>query len=275
MTTRKILVALLIILVAISGFVAGLYLLRQRQELREEAAVPTGQAKVALKPESGNYNVGDEIPLQIYFNTANIPISGIAVRVKYPYSGSTPEVSVVTDSITINSTLLSTGDWDCPTKTSSEQSGNVYIDIACVLPGSATGYTNNTDTLLGEVKLKVNRATAASPFMVGFDQVESVITRKSDNSDILLIPTSTGSYSIAGAGVQATPTATPRVSPTATPRVSVTATPTTTATRIPSASPTATTKGGEQLPDAGVPFPTMLGIGLGVMVVIGGVLLAL
>ena len=46
MTAKKTLAAVLVILVAIGGFVAGLYLLRQRQELREEAAVPGGQAEV-------------------------------------------------------------------------------------------------------------------------------------------------------------------------------------------------------------------------------------
>ncbi|KKQ43185.1 MAG: hypothetical protein US60_C0006G0029 [Microgenomates group bacterium GW2011_GWC1_37_8] len=269
MTSRKILVAFLIILVAVGGFVAGLFLLRERQDLREEAAVPTGQAKVSIKPESGSFNVGDDVPMQIYFNPANIPISGVAVRLTYGFSGSSPEVSV--SAINVNATMLSTGDWTCPTQESRQEGSDVVIEIACANTSSA-GFVANSDTLLADVTLKVNKAPSVSPFLVRFDPAESVITRKSDNSDILLIPTSTGSYSIAGSGVQVSPTVTPRVSISPTPTTRVTATPT---TRVPTASPTATTKGGEQLPVAGVSYPTVFGIGLGILVIVGGVLLAL
>jgi len=53
MSAKKILAALVVIVVAIGGFVAGLILLRERQDLREEAAVPGGQATVSIEPASG------------------------------------------------------------------------------------------------------------------------------------------------------------------------------------------------------------------------------
>jgi hypothetical protein len=270
MTPRKIFVTVLIVLVAVGGFVAGLFLLGDKQEVREEAAVPGGQAKVSLKPETGNFNVGDTVNLEVYFNPANIPISGVAVRLKYPFTGTSPEVSV--SSIEVNSSLLSSGFWTCPTQESTQSGEDVIINIACANTSSA-GFTSNSDTLLANVALQVNRAPSVSPFVVRFDQVESVITRKTDTTDILLIPTSTGSYSIAGAGTQISPSPTNQV--TAAPTTTITST--TTPTRIPTATTTATPKGGteEQLPDAGVSYPTMFGLGLGVLVIIGAILLAL
>ncbi len=278
MPAKKIIVALLIIIVAVGGFVAGLYLLKQRTNLQQEAAVPGGQAEVSISPSTGNFDTGQTIDTSISFNPANIPISGVAVRLTYPFSGTTPEVTV--SSIEVSSSLTSTGDWTCPTQTNTQQNGNVIIDIACANT-SASGFTANTDTLLANVKLQVNRAPASQPLVLRFDPALSVITRKSDNQDILLIPTSTGTFTVGTVESTATPTTRPNATVTVTPRVSV--------TRAPSATPvvtaavtssvtsevTATPTTAAQLPDAGVSYPTVMGVGLGVMVIVGSLLLAL
>lgn len=280
MPTKKILIAVLIIIVAVGGFVAGLYLLGGNQEIREEAAIPTGQAEVSISPETGNFNVGDSIKMSIYFNPANIPINGVAVRLSYPYNGSSPEVSTSETDIEINPTIENNQDWTCPTKEVKEENNFVIINIGCGNT-SSDGYVANSDTLLANVTLHVNSAPSVSPLIVQFDNAASVITRKSDNQDILLIPTSTGSYTIAGAGTQITPSPTPTqtVAPQTTPTKTPTPTPTLKATVTPtsaiSATPTTTTKGGEELPDAGVSYPTMFGVGLGIMVLVGAVLLAI
>jgi hypothetical protein len=234
--------------------------------LVEEAAVPTGTAEVSITPETGNFEVGDTINTSVYFNPANNVISGVAVRITYPFSGATPEVSV--QSIQVNQTLLSSGDWTCPTQAHKEEGINEVIDIACGNT-SAAGFTANTDTLLANITLRVDRAPAVSPLVLRFDHVKSVITRKSDNQDVLLIPTSSGSYTIAGAGTQITSTPTPTTAVTGT--ISPTKTPTPTSVATGSATPT----GAQQLPDAGVSYPTLFGIGLGVLVIVGAMLLAL
>ncbi|KKQ51796.1 MAG: Mucin related 82C [Candidatus Woesebacteria bacterium GW2011_GWB1_39_10b] len=269
MPAKKIIVALLIIVVAVGGFVAGLFLLRERQELREEASVPTGQAEVSITPESGDYVVGETINASIYFNPANIAISGVAVRLTYPFSGTTPEVSVA--AIEVNSALLSSGDWTCPIQNSSLSGGNVVVDISCTNT-SAFGFSANTATLLANLNLRVDRAPSVSPLVIRFDPAESIITRKTNNEDILLIPTSTGSYTVAGATNQVTgsPTPTTRVTGSPSPTTRLTATPTGALTLTPTAT---TTKGG--LPDAGVSYPTFIGAGLGILVIIGAALLAL
>ncbi len=269
-TTKRIIISLIVILVAAGGFVAGLLLLRQRQELREKAAVPGGQAEVRLSPESGTYNVGDTFTSSVFFNTANIAISGISVRLTYTYSGATPEL--VASNIVINSTLLASGEWTCPTRNVSAEAGTVNIDIACANI-SAAGFATSTDTLLATFDFTVERTPVIDPVVVRFDPSQSVITQKSDGQDILLIPTSTGEYSVSGA--TATPTPTTGITGTPTPTVEATATPTSTPTPTSRVTATPTATGAAELPDAGVSYPTIVGIGLGILVIIGAFILVL
>jgi hypothetical protein len=277
MPAKKIIIALTIIIVAVAGFVAGLYLLQQPQE-PERAAVPGGSATVEIQPATGNFNVGDNIETSVFFNTANIAINGIAIRLRYPYTGQTPEVTV--SGIDINNTLLSSGDWQCPTKTASQQGDNVLIDIACGIT-SAQGYTNSENTLLAKVNLRVNRTPQNGQLTITFDPSASIITQKSTGQDILLIPQSTGSYTVGGGNIPTAtvaPTATPGVTsaatPTVTPRLTVTSSPTPTATSAATISPIGGKGGVEELPDAGVSYPTVLGLGLGILVIIGALALA-
>lgn len=271
MSAKKILAAFLIIAVAIGGFVTGIYLLQERQDIGEEAAVPDGDATVKFKPETGNYKVGDTISAGVYFNTAGIPISAIAVKILYPFTGSTPEVSV--GSIVINSNLLSTGQWTCPVQNHKIEGSNVVVEIACGLQASSTGYTTNVDTLLANVSLKVNSAPSVSPLVVRFDPTESVITRRSDNRDILLIPSSEGTYYIEGAATPTQsilPTATSKLTATPIPTKSLTGTVTPTKNLTGTITPTKAL-----LPDAGVEMPTIFGIGLGTVIITAALLLAL
>lgn len=275
MPARRTIAAVFVILVAIGGFVAGLFLLRERQELREEAAVPGGQAEVSIFPTIGNFDVGDTFPVSVFFNTANIAISGVSVRLTYQFSGATPEL--VASDIEINSQLLSSGDWTCPTRNISAQTGTVNLDIACANL-SAAGFSTNTDTLLATFNMTVERVPVIEPVVVRFDPSQSVITQKSDGQDILLVPTSTGEYSVTGvAAPTATtvPTEVPSVTSTPTPTATATptSTPSPTPTEVSVATPTAT--GAAQLPDAGVSYPTILGIGLGLFMIVGALILAL
>lgn len=289
MPGKKILVTILGILILIGGIIAGLLLIKQRQELVKKAAVPGGQATVSLFPTTGNFKIGDSFPMSVYFNTSNIPISGITVRLTYPYSGTTPEIAA--SNISINSTLERSGDWNCPTKSVSAEGGNVIVDIACANIG-AGGFATNTDTLLANFDLKVNRVPAENPISIHFDPSQSIVTQKSNGQDILNIPdpeTAKGIYTIASGQVptstpkpNVTPTSTPKITLTPTPTSGLTSTPTPTSglTSTPTVKPTSTptsvqTKGGQELPSAGFPAPTIIGLGLGVILIISALLLAL
>lgn len=277
MPAKKIVVALLIILVAIGGFVAGLVLLRQRQDIEDEAAVEGGQATVSISPQTGTYEVGDTIVVSVHFNPSNIAMSSVGVRLTYPFTGATPEVTV--SSVEISPNILSSADWTCPTPGDPTLAGDsVIVDIACAAPGLSGGFIANTDTLLAIVNLYVERplSTNINPLTVRFDAAESQITRWRDNQDILLIPQSTGSYTVSSTDTPppSTPTPTGIGDPgdlTATPTKVVTSTPTTIVTTT--GSPTPTTV--ETLPDAGVSYPTLMGIGAGIFILLAALVLAL
>lgn len=273
MTPKKIVISLLLIIVLIGGFVAGLFLIRQRQDIEEEAAVPGGDAEVSILPLSGSFDPGDTFPVSIYLNTANIAINGVEVKLFYPFSGSTPEVRA--SNIEVNPTLLSSGDWECTTLDVSESGGNVYIDIACSIL-SYDGFKTNADTLLATMDLTIERTPQINPTEVRFEPSSSKVTQLSNGEDILLIPQSSATYTISGGVVE--PTATPTsatVSPTSTPQPGVTSTPTPTVvatatpTSIPSLTPTPT------LIDSGISYPTLIGIGFALLVIFGSLALAL
>lgn len=283
MPTKKIVVALLIIVVAIAGFVAGLFLLRQRQDLEDEAAVEGGQATVSINPSEGDYKVGETITVGVYFNPANIAISSVSVKLAYPFTGVTPEVSV--SSVEINPSFISSADWTCPQPTGQKlEASNVVINVACANTGSG-GFTANSETLLANIMLSVERPVPLNinPLTLRFDASTSQVTRWGDNEDILLIPQSTGSYTITSTDAQTTSiptptgidgngddlTATPTRRATATPTRSVTTTLTTTTTLT--VTPTTT----DTLPDAGVSYPTMVGVGFGAFILLAAFLLAL
>lgn len=284
MPVRKVVVALLIIFVAIGGFIAGLYLLQQRQELRERAAVETGQATVNVTPVDGNYNVGENIVSTINFNTDGIAIAGIQVRLMYNYSETQPPVSVTSIELEPD---FSTGDWSCPTKVATAQGGQVIIDIACGTT-SQSGYSTLVDVPFATFTMNVGGVPQVNPVVLNFDPANTVIADLDDNDILLTPPVPAATYTIAGdtqPSVTPSPTATgvppsgtPSPSPTATSGPSSTPTPTgqATATATPTTRLTTTpSPTSAQLPDAGTSYPTVIGIGVGILVLLGSLLLAL
>lgn len=284
---KKVGIAFLIILVGVSGFLVGLYLLQEQQDIREQAAVPGGQATVSISPSSGDFEVGDNITAEVSFNTSGIPISGVAVRLLYPFSGISPEISVIR--VQVDEDLLASGNWSCPTRNAFQQGGNVFIDVACANL-SASGFVSNSNIKLATIEMRVNRLPSTNPLVLRFDPQQSVITRRNDNQDILLIPQSQGSYIVKALS---SPTTAPSVTPVPT-EVTMTSTPTATRSLTMTVtvplSPTKTIEpsitdylGSEKnltptkakLPEAGVSIPTVLGAVLGILIVVGAILLAL
>jgi hypothetical protein len=253
MANKKNLLAVIgVIVILIIGIAAGIYLIR-RQQKKIQASVTGGQATIAITPQTGTYQVGDNITTNISFNSAGIPISGIAVRLKYFYSGNIPELYA--SNLNINPTLLSAGDWSCPVKKIDVATTEVSIDISCV-NFSSSGFTSTQDTNLASFEIKANKIPTTNPTSISFDAQKSVITRKSDGEDVLLIPESMASYTITGSdGGLGGGSATITPSPTATATSSATITPSPTAK---TSTPNATTSA--DLPETGFSLPTLLGI---------------
>ena len=212
-----------ILFLGVSIFLTAI-LVRQRQEIRKKASVPQGVATIRLSPETGTYAPDQSFPVSIYFNTAGISVSGIALRITYPYTGTSPELEA--SNIQINPDLLLSGDWVCPVKTITPENGVVKIDIACVNTNIA-GFSVSTDTLLASFNLQVRKIPATSPMVLNFDPELTVIKQKSNAQNILGNPTSSGIYNIGGtlpetttpipSGSTPTPTQTPTPTPTSSP----------------------------------------------------------
>lgn len=277
----NIITTVLLIVVLLVGLVAGVFLVRERQNLQSEAAVPGGVATVSLTPATGSFNVGDDIQMSVFFNTDGEPISGVAVRLRYPFSGTSPELAVT--SINVNSSFLSSPDWNCPTVSSTEEGSEVVVDIACSNI-SAFGFSSSSDTLLAQVTLNVNSVPTTNPTTVVFDPTLSVITRLTTGQDILAIPENQGEYTITG-GSQPTATQPPANTGTTTPTGTNAPTATTTVTATPTATSTIAATGTvtdsptptpDELPDAGVSLPTIISLGFGILVILlSGILFAL
>ena len=221
----RVIFALLVLLFVLVSIGGGIFLVKQRQEIRKKAAVPEGEATVSLSPASGTYQVGQLFEVGIFFNTAGIPISAVAVRLTYPYSQTTPVLEA--SNLQISSSLLSGGDWSCPVKTITADGGEVKIDVACVNTSPA-GFSTSTETLLASFHLQASQVPQINPTVLSFDPSQSIITRKENGQDVLLIPTSTGSYTIAGGQtptVSPTPTSTEIPTPTLSPQETATPTP--------------------------------------------------
>lgn len=288
MSKKSIVASVFAVLVLVAGIYAGVQLVKQRQNLQEQAAVPGGQARVSLFPTSGSFKVGDSLPVSVYFNTSGVSVSSVKLRLVYPFTGTAPEVTA--SNIQINQVIESSGDWNCPTKSVTTEGQNVAIDIACANIG-ASGYSTTSDTLLATFNLTVNQIPQSNPFSLRFDPSQSIITQKSNGQDILNIPdpsTAVGTFTVTndqGSPAPTSPPSTTTTAPTATPSPTKTPTPTQTVkpTSTPTGTiaptttlkPTATPTSSANLPVSGNSTPTYIGLGLGLILIIASVILAL
>ncbi len=291
MSKTKIIVSAIFLIFAIIGVMAGVYLVQRQQDIRRKAAVPGGQATIELAPTSGSFNVGEEFDVKVRFDTHGEVISGISVRLIH----NSPEIQLSNSQI--NPTLLST-EWSCPVKPSQQQQGNsIFVDLACVNL-SAGGFTSSGVTDLVTLTFKANSVPSVNPVNLSFDNALTVITKKSDSEDTLLIPQTTGLYTITQAPGETTnptqtPSPTPTVAPTTAPTVkpgtggtnptaTPTSTPTATHTATPTVTPTSPAKGGSSsptlppdVPESGISTPVVMGVGVGGVLLFLGLLLVI
>lgn len=261
---RKVLVAILLILVVLLGVVAGVFILRRQQDIREEAAVPEGDAEVVISPSTANLTPGETTSVSVLFDPAGIAINGVAVRLSYTYSESVAPVNVTN----IMPALEEQGDWTCPVQDFVAEAGSGVIEVAC-FNSSESGFSASGETLFATFDLVASAQPEINPFTLSFDPNESKITSYASGEDILLIPTSTGSYRVSSAGSSQFPSTDPSASPAATATASASPTASPTTTSSPTASPVS------ELPDAGIGGPAILGIAVGGFMLLGAFFLAI
>lgn len=194
--------AIITTITLVGGLIVGILLVGQQQFFKQKAAVPGGIAKVYISPESKTISIGETFNAKIYFDSSNIAISALTIQLEYPYTGSEPSISV-TD-IQVNSALAVQNNWDFPIKSITTSGGKVLVRIAG-FSNSINGYTTTGQEELATITFKGNSAGTIS---ASFNQTDSKITKKSDGSDTLMIPQSSGTYTVTGSGIVTTPTPT-------------------------------------------------------------------
>jgi hypothetical protein len=247
---KNIIFAVATLFVLVVGLIAGLILVRQKQKIEEEAATPTGTVKLFLTPEIKTVEVGREFTVDIFLDTQNQIISALTIQLDYPYSGERPAISA--KEIVINSSLITASNWNFPIKTITELAGKGQVKIGG-FSGTQAGYKTNGKEKVATITFKAN---SAGTINVSFNASESKATSKSTSQDILLIPSSSGTYTATG-GASSSPSPTSAGSPTPTP----------TLTSSPHASPTAIATLAP-VPQSGVSLPTILATGMGTLLLL-------
>lgn len=254
---KYIIIAVISVLVLIVGVIAGLILMGRRQLVEQEASTPTGIAKVNITPSNKTVNQGDTFTANVTFDTANTAIAAITIQLEYPFQGDAPPISI--SDVQINSKLPVEELWDFPINSVKKEGNKIVIKIAG-FSNSVSGYISSGEETLATITFK---ADAPGSITAQFDQTVSKITKKSDGADTLLTPQSTGTYTVSGTVATATPTSIPSSSASPTPKSTSTPKPATgSATPVP-------------IPVTGISIPSILGVGLGTLLVIGAALLAL
>lgn len=249
----KLVVIGAVILVLVLGLIASLFLVRQNQNVKEEAATPTGVAKVFITPETKTVQVGEEFTAEILLDTAGQYISAMTIQLEYSYSGDEPPIDAT--EIQTSTDLVTNKDWSFPVKTTTTSGGKVVIRIAG-FNKAQTGYKSTAEEKVATVKFE---ALANGKVNATFNSTESKVTSKTTTQDILLIPSSSATYTAqGGTGGDETPTPTGSASPSpsGSPSSSSTPKPSGSATPVP-------------IPVTGASTPTLIGLGIGAVLLIG------
>jgi hypothetical protein len=288
---KKYIITGVVLFVLIAGLIAGLILVGSRQLFKQEAAVPGGVATVSITPTQSTIAAGETISANVYFNTTGRQVNAMTVQLEYPFTGASPPITV-SDNIQIDPALVA-DDWTFPIKSVATVGNKIVIKIG--------GFNQFGYTSAGDTKLATLTFTGVFPgkIIVSFNPTESKITDVDQAEDILLIPSSTGTYIVSGV-VEASPTSAPTTSPEGSPESSPTAAPGTSPSPTPEndATPTATptpasggiddsggggttttttgtTATAPPLPDSGVSLPTIIGISAGLLLIIPLIILAI
>ena len=257
--SKEILIAILGTLLLGMGLAVGILLVRQNQQIKEKAATSTGTVKVFLSPETKTVQAGQTFSVNILLDTDGRYISALTLDLSYPYTGDTPPIEA--KDVQVSSNLIVSGNWNFPIKTVNSDNQLVQIRIGG-LNSSSQGYKTTGEETVATINFKAQKEGSIN---LAFNPTTTKATDKTTGEDILLTPSSYGSYTVQATTGTATPIA------TATPSGSETQTPQATRTPIPVNTPTSSPV---PAPESGISFPTAIGIGSGILLLIGASMLA-
>jgi len=185
------------ILLLLTGLIAAVMLVKERQEIRKQAAVTSGRFHVALSPDSGELEPAQTLPIAIKFSAedpANNKIAAISLRLTYEFSDTTP--SLIVENVDLNTAVFDPASWNCPINQVEVEEDRVTIELLCAnvsegyqAPEYVAGDTNTWATL-ATITLEADPqgANPQTEFTLRFDPTDSIVTRKTDGQDFLAIP---------------------------------------------------------------------------------------
>lgn len=282
MKTKQIVIGVLVLLILVMGLVGALFLVRQQQELRKNAAPAT---KVSILPPATTTNVGEEFALTVEMNTAantvieaelHITFDAQKLTLKSLTSGTFLPVVLAKPQIngTVGSATVTLGAQ--PANTPQGKGTLATLKFEAKAPGSATvsfgpgtqarGVQEGADIIVSKVPSAVVILAAFALTQTSTEQVTSTPTPT---------PTQTGGSGGGTGGTQATSTPTPTTNTGSGGGQKVgtggTASSPTPTKNLVTTAPTVTS----ELPVSGVGMPTVLASMVGVLVLLLGIVLAL
>lgn len=260
MKDKKIIAAVLGIVVLIMGVAFGVLLVGQNQDFREKAAPAT---TLSLSASTTTPVAGDEFTVSVQADTG--PNEVIAAELYFTFDPAIVEVTNVTPGAFFSDPEVvgpvidnEVGELDY-----------VIFILPGVTPSSGVGE-------LAEISFRAKTVGSTTIALTN----DSLVGATDENAQNVLIGTTPVTVNVVADGIgggnaAVTPTATP--TPTGTANPTATPTPTTAASGGTSATstPTPTIELPDELMDSGVPMPTIFGAAIGVIMIGGALVLAL
>ncbi len=218
---KAIIITLGGILIMSVGVIVALVVSSSSVDPRKSASVPGGTVEVSLSPSARTLNSGESTTVTVTLDTKGTPISGIAVRVLYPFSGTVPSMTASNPNPLI---AQRDSNWSCQVVSTTVDTNVVKIDLGCLYVAQ-DGFISSTPIPLESFTLTAGSVSVSTPYTLSFEPASTVVTSKASGEDIAAIPTNSSIITVSAA-TAATPSPTIGVTATPTPTISTTATPT-------------------------------------------------
>lgn len=200
-SNKKFIIAgIVLILLVIGGLGASLLLVREPQDVRQQASTPTGTSRILLAPATGSFPAGSAQKLQVKVNIGGTTkIDGVqfvaTLSNTIPQNIAFKPANIEGLRLIINSL------------SDAEDGKKLTVAFVTTPPTPFTGSAN--DLVLGELEFT---APGEGDFNITFDPTLSKIIQNQTTDDILKTPPSY-TYSFTGGGGSSTPTPTPTATP--------------------------------------------------------------
>ena len=268
MNTKKLIISVVGVLVLVGGLAFGVLLVKRNQDIREKAAPATS---FTISPAQQSKTAGSSVSVDVVMDTGSNQVVALDIALSFDPQG----LDII--SITQGGAI---SNFNNELKKQIDPSGRIlYSAYTADRTKAVSGSGLSVLTITGKVKDSASQGSYRISFLS-----QSSVGGLGEAAANLLTNTAPGSVNVEGGASTPTPTATPlpspsgQATPTSTPVTTATptATPVNTPTPLPAASGQATsTPIVFPVPESGISYPTIFGIGIGILLLVGSLLLAL